>query len=595
MINVSDRLGQLEAAELVRRLGEAEKAFLFKHALTQETAYASLLKETRHTIHRHVAESVEALFPEQIDENAALLAHHFGQAQDDSKALVYAIRAGDVASRVYANEEAIAHYSNALEISKRGPRNTNQLIDLYLRRGRRFELMGKFEHALGNYSEMELLANRDNDKALELSALIAQAIVHSTPNAQFEPEVARELANRSLQLADDLDDRVSEARVLWALLLLNHFQGRFEEAIRYGERSVMLSRELHLREQLAFSLNDISRAYLATHQFEKAGKSLSESRTLWRELDNKPMLADNLNTSAAVANGSGDYDGSLALALEAYDIGNLTNNDWTKAHSLMNASLIYWDRGQIDFALRYFKQGIYLAQQVGFYIAEIQMVVLLARLQADTGDLEGAIETASVSRYREKQAETWDASMKGVLATIYIQKGDLDRARRLVEQSKRGVGYGLRGQVPNISTQLAEFELALIDHDFPRASEISDALLEALVYTYSPAFHINGLVIRSRLLVAQGRPFEAEPILNEARSEAESVGALRELWRILSMLAHIEANRGNQMRAEELYDQATEVINQIAAQTPVEFRESFLNTPEIRHVRDAKAGITRTN
>jgi predicted ATPase len=101
------QLAQLEAADLVRRAVDVDRGYQFKHALTQDSAYASLLKSQRTELHRRTAQAVEELYPEQLDEFAALLARHYSQA-------------GDAAMRVYASAEAVVHYTRALEVAKRG-------------------------------------------------------------------------------------------------------------------------------------------------------------------------------------------------------------------------------------------------------------------------------------------------------------------------------------------------------------------------------------------------------------------------------------------------------------------------------------------
>ncbi len=121
MDSFADQLVQLESAELVYRLPEEELAYFFKHALTQESAYASLLLKRRREIHRRVADAYEQLYPDRLDENAALLAQHYAQAGDNAKTFVYAVRAGDAAARIFAYPEADAHYAQALVALRRLP------------------------------------------------------------------------------------------------------------------------------------------------------------------------------------------------------------------------------------------------------------------------------------------------------------------------------------------------------------------------------------------------------------------------------------------------------------------------------------------
>jgi len=120
-MNLESQLTQLETAQLVRHLVEDEPAFIFKHALTQEAAYDSLLLKTRRELHRSVAETYEKFHAQELDEFAALIAYHFAKAGDDAKAFEYATRAGDVAARLFAYSEARAHYALALEAIARLP------------------------------------------------------------------------------------------------------------------------------------------------------------------------------------------------------------------------------------------------------------------------------------------------------------------------------------------------------------------------------------------------------------------------------------------------------------------------------------------
>jgi predicted ATPase len=128
MVDLESQLVQLENEQLVRRLPEEERVFVFKHALTQEAAYESLLLKKRSEIHRLVDRSCERLYADRLDEFAALLAQHYNQAGDKAKTLQYSIRAGDAAGRIFAHAEAIAHSSRALELARPDPADAGNRI-----------------------------------------------------------------------------------------------------------------------------------------------------------------------------------------------------------------------------------------------------------------------------------------------------------------------------------------------------------------------------------------------------------------------------------------------------------------------------------
>jgi class 3 adenylate cyclase/tetratricopeptide (TPR) repeat protein len=103
-------LRDLQQAELIRekqRLPDLE--YMFRHALVQEAAYGSILADNRRAIHQRVAQAIEALFPDRLDEFATLLAHHYTCAEDWEQAQAYLFKAGDQAGRMAADTEALEH------------------------------------------------------------------------------------------------------------------------------------------------------------------------------------------------------------------------------------------------------------------------------------------------------------------------------------------------------------------------------------------------------------------------------------------------------------------------------------------------------
>ncbi len=116
---LDEHLSQLQRVDLVREKALIpELEYMFKHSLTQETAYNSLLHERRREFHLKVGEALESLFADRREEFLGLLAHHFEAAQAHDKALDYLVRAGDQARLAFALQEAIDFYQRALVFLK---------------------------------------------------------------------------------------------------------------------------------------------------------------------------------------------------------------------------------------------------------------------------------------------------------------------------------------------------------------------------------------------------------------------------------------------------------------------------------------------
>lgn len=105
-------LSSLLQRELVRPRTETE--YIFKHAVTHEVTYNSLLLARRKELHATAAEAIESLFPDQTDELAGTLAYHYLNAGRPAEAVDYLLSAGERAQRTYANAEAIDYFRAAL-------------------------------------------------------------------------------------------------------------------------------------------------------------------------------------------------------------------------------------------------------------------------------------------------------------------------------------------------------------------------------------------------------------------------------------------------------------------------------------------------
>jgi tetratricopeptide (TPR) repeat protein len=112
-VPLESALSELQQRELIRWRGDLE--YIFKHAITRDVTYNSLLITRRKELHRATAETIEMLFPDQLDELAPTLAYHHEAAESHEKAAEYFTRAGDRAQQTYANLEAIAFYRAAIQ------------------------------------------------------------------------------------------------------------------------------------------------------------------------------------------------------------------------------------------------------------------------------------------------------------------------------------------------------------------------------------------------------------------------------------------------------------------------------------------------
>src|SRR5260221_3671309 len=220
-MTITQALNILESGGLIQLAAvHPDLEYAFRHALIQEAAYQTLVKANRRLLHKAVGESLEQLYPAQLvsPKLAPVLARHFAEGGDLSRALNYYGVAGRAAADVYANVEAINHFSLALEIATTLTTVGEVAPDLFLRRGRALELSAQDAEAIKNYQEMEAWAEARGNQPARLAAMTARATIYVKPSVQQNLDLGYDLSQKALALARELGDRMAETKVLWNLL-----------------------------------------------------------------------------------------------------------------------------------------------------------------------------------------------------------------------------------------------------------------------------------------------------------------------------------------------------------------------------------------
>ena len=211
----------LNAGDLDRSIDNLEKAeflfadytdsgcvYQFRHALTQDVAYQSLLSNARRKCHQTIAKCYEEFFPEQAANRPELVAHHYGEAGLAEEALDYWFKAGVRAARRSANPEAVMHFEKALSVSETLPKSRQlreRQLAIYLRLGP--PLMASKAFTSPAVAEVYLHAKalcESLQTRRDLFTVLWGLWLHKAHRGRVSE--ARELAAEILQLAEELTD-----------------------------------------------------------------------------------------------------------------------------------------------------------------------------------------------------------------------------------------------------------------------------------------------------------------------------------------------------------------------------------------------------
>ncbi|WP_373060478.1 serine/threonine-protein kinase PknK [Gemmatimonas sp.] len=344
-------LERLKSSGLVQQIAVVpEPTFRFKHALTEEVAYDSLLEHQRTTLHDTVGRAIERRYAARIDEHVERLAHHFSRAEAWPDAVRYGTQSADRAMGLSQNADALHTLERVEAWVQRLPDDSARrdlLADTLLRQERLSEMLGL--------------------RARQLS--IVDALISAL--APFGP--SDRLAQVYLRQGD-------------AYTLLK----RFEAADRALETALRITRERADKQGERNALRSI--AFLRSHEgrHESALEKIEEVLALGRAAGDTRAQAGDLATLGNILRALGQLDRALAVleaALERTEVGENPE----RYGALLNVmGTIHRELGNLDTALEFFRRTeAYLSVTV--YASFSQTSIALIQLQQ--GRVEEALAT----------------------------------------------------------------------------------------------------------------------------------------------------------------------------------------------------------
>ncbi len=558
------QLRALQRLELVQeRSREPEREYSFRHALTQEAAYGSILQRKRRDLHLRVGEALETLFPDKAEELAAVVGHHYAEA-GDPRAVRYLKAAGDRALRLHALEEATSHYRRTLALIRSDQDDATMLQDTYLRYGRALELRGDYAQALALYEELERVARERGDQAMEGAALAGQTTIYSNPTEFADPNKAGELSDRVIALARARGDKRLVAKLLWSRSQAGLWRGDEDAGTTAGLESAAIAREIGDDEQLAFSLNSLGQSYRELNRLDDAERVLTQSVELFRKVGNRPLEADSTSTLAFVHLYRGDLEKAEASGMEAYRIGKEIGNEWAQAYGLFTPGYVHLERGDWGMAIDAWEEMVDHAEKGGFLAAQTGPASDLAYLYVQLGDVDGGIARLErVAEFATSKFKDWRGWPLGALGRALVQRGDLERAdvvlRDALDHDRvRGSLY------MSVYIALGRAELALARGRAAEALRISrddrrlatDQGLRNLAHDFD--------LLEADALRALGDVEGARAVLARGAAASKAIGSRRLLWRFHGELAALAAARGDADEARRQRGEAAVVVDHIA-------------------------------
>ena len=535
-----------------------QTTFIFKHALTQEMAYNTALTQKRARIHSRIAQAIEQLFADRLEEKYEVLAHHYGKSGDNAKAVDYLILAGEKSNKHNAVLAADEFFKKANELINNsdielGP---EQQLRLYRGQARASFNIGDIDTAAAGFRRVIDISRRHGMLDYERKGLIGLTSMMFMWPQRAEAE---QTLKQTIDWAQDKEDKELESIVLANLGHCRGIYGDLAEAHQTAIRAQQLASESG--KSLPLFTAHMSRSF-TERLLGNPEKSVELTEGMFESLRNSfamnPLMNLILLRGMSLAE-IGRIEESLALFKDGIEIFEKLGASLRLGSFNNCLGYCYGEIHQHKHAWKFNQRSEEIVRRQieeypvgrGLY-GEIlaQTNVNLMENLFDRGELDLAWERMESFRKESDSKDfdmfrhQWVSRMNYLAAQILMQRGDLDRAGRVIQEG------------------------------------VETARLRKTKKRQGGFLRLLG-----EIQIKRNEAENATTHLGKAIDILKDVGNPRQLWQAHASLASVFSQLGRPSEEHEQWGVAAEIIlktaNRISSR---ELKEGFLKAKPIRQI-----------
>ena len=578
-VNLAEVIGDLLRRELVvEQPGLGHHTYLFKHALTRDTAYEMLLQGVRTDLHRLVGKLIEERDPTRVAE----LAYHFAQAGEPALAFPYLVAAGDAELHAFATRAAVAQYRSALEAFSGGD-DVMVAAKAYEGLAQAYIFSGDIPAAIQTYNEMLAFGEGVVVQEIQVSALNKRALAHTNITGDLVSAEADLLEARKIGEACGYQAGIAEFHTVYCAV--NTRQGNLDTAEEHLKEAVDLGSEMGSTFTRNFGLSHHANTLKLMGRFKEADRAVAEALPIIEPSGDRLHMAlligdTRSNVRAYLGEPLQGLEDARWGVEQLHEIGAI----FSEPLPTINLALLAMQLGRFEEAMRAWESTMAFGEKFG-------QSGLIAPASAGMAIVRGAIygseeeEAARLGELARVSVDLPGGQLVGHLTMAMLAR------RALFNNQLEQARDCLLGAEPmrSLSETLARPELllcwahiAMAESDFDRAA--------GLVVEVGKLVDDSGAVIleprvtqaTGLLQVYQGDFDGAVESFDAAADSASSLALLPDLLGIQFRAAMMLGTAGRP-EAERFGEAAADTVADIAALIEdAELREAFLRTNAAR-------------
>ncbi|MEE9421448.1 MAG: adenylate/guanylate cyclase domain-containing protein, partial [Desulfatiglandaceae bacterium] len=455
-----------------------ELEYIFKHALTQEVAYHSLLQKRRKEIHEKIGKAIEELYPDRLEEYYELLAYHYMRSDNREKAIEYLDRTNRRAAKLNAMEEAKAYFEQAMKLLDTLPENevnreqrisliVNQwlVFTLLYQLPEYYDLLTRYEQMAIDLGNQELLGGffvgmgqcqwwiGNYDQAIQTLTKAAELCETTGPSeyagiaytcmqwthlckGDFE-----QVLTYKLEALRTIEQQFNLRVYVWALSAASWaytYLGRWDEAVKEGQEALRVAEEFSDNSLISFAASIIS---FALNSKGDLGQAIEYGELA---VHKAPTPADKVWAQGFLAWArcrSLEAHGATELLAQIVSIQKAGRFKMGETGYTVELGEGYWLAEEYDKATQTLQAGLKLAESTGYKLCIGWAHRLLGEIALKTNPTQVGEPLAdphfkkSIELLREIKAENHLALAYAGYGQLHTQQGNMTRAREYLTKA----------------------------------------------------------------------------------------------------------------------------------------------------------------
>ena len=515
-----------------------ELRYIFRHSLLREAAYTMQLRTRLKQLHKLIAEAIERLYADRLEERYFDLAFHYEQAAVFDKTCEYLRKAADYARRNYQNQLALEYYEKLLK--KLGSQHDQERqIKTYLQKGKVLELIGHWEECEEAYAKALKLAKKTRDVLLigQCNNNMGRLLV-----LKGDYTHAKTYLQNAAHLLDLIEDKSGIAKVYGNLGNLYFRQGKYEEAKSYFSQSIELSEAVGEMPG-AQIVAHLGLTHMNQGNYDEAIRCQQAQLEFSKRINDKPGMADLYTKIGIVYFEKGEYDSALENYEKGLQISEELGNKQLTAIATGCIGSVYERKGDYEKAMEHFERDLELCKELGDKQGKAIALGLIGELLSFKGAFFKAVDylQSDLMLSEELGYQKGIAKAQNTLGDVFYFTQQYDRSLKAYNEAinvTRSIGNKLV-----LGFSLTEKGAVLIE--MGNLEELASVVEEALSIAYELKnpdllFEAKILSARKHHLLNEITTVQAilDELLEKPLQKAQQAAVYVELFKVSADKAH---------------------------------------------------------